>query len=229
MSTPLVTGVGAVIVQDLMTKMNSISSAEFPFRRIWTPMTPEGMKALLVQTADDVQGFQQATVGPDYASGWGIANAQSAITLVRKGGLTQGRISATGLGNAWSQTFNVTGTEPEIHMTLAWSDPAGNPAAAKALVNDLNLRLIDPNGTEHTPWILPGGMADPTRPAIRNGGNDDINNVEQVSVLNPAAGRWTVRVTASDLDPTTVPQIFALAGLLPDDPDLILSPIRLLP
>ena len=229
MATPLVTGIGTLIVQDLMTKMNSISSNEFPFRRIWTPMTPEGMKALLAQTADDVQGFDQATVGPDYASGWGIANAQSAITLVRKGGLTQGRISATGLGNAWSQTFNVTGAEPEIHMTLAWSDPAGNPAAAKALVNDLDLRLIDPNGTEHTPWILPGGMADPTRPAIRNGGNDDINNVEQVSVLNPAAGRWTVRVTASDLDPTTVPQIFALAGLLPDDPDTILSPIRLLP
>ena len=192
-------------------------------------MTPAGMKALLVQTADDVDGFEQATVGPDYATGWGIANAQSAVTLLRKGGLTQGKISGTGLANAWSQTFNVTGTEPEIHMTLAWSDPAGNPAALKALVNDLDLRLVDPSNNEYTPWILPGGMADPTRPAVRNGGNDDINNVEQVSVLNPGAGRWTVRVTASDLDPTTVPQIFALAGLLPDDPDTILSPIRLLP
>ena len=116
-------------------------------------MTPEGMKALLVQTADDVDGFEQATVGPDYATGWGIADAQSAVTLLRKGGPTQGKISGTGLANAWSQTFNVTGSEPEIHMTLTWSDPAGNPVAAKALVNDLDLRLIDPANNEYTPWF----------------------------------------------------------------------------
>ena len=112
-------------------------------------------------------------------------------------------------------------------MTLAWTDPPGNPAAEKALVNDLDLRLISPDGTEFTPWVL-AGMADPTRPAVRNGGNDSINNVEQVSVLSPKPGDWQVVVKA-DRGNMPSPQNFAVAGVLPIEPGTLVSPIRTAP
>jgi hypothetical protein len=36
-----------------------------------------------------------------------------------------------------------------LRFTLAWTDAPGNPAAAKALVNDLDLEVIGPTGTRH--------------------------------------------------------------------------------
>ena len=247
MASPAVAGIGALILQDALTNMNSSAAEHFPFRRVWTPMYPEALKALLVQTAIDVKdvpwnrsgtGWNRASevlpdvahqipTGPDYATGWGIVDAEAAVILLRQGGLVQGSIDAIGEPNAWTQTFQVQENETEVHMTLAWTDPPGNPAASKALVNDLDLELIAPDGTVHTPWRL-GGMANPVQPAIRDGGKDSINNVEQVSVLNPGSGTWTVRVSASDVDVTPLPQRFAVAGLLPDDPSTIVSPIRLL-
>jgi len=221
MSSPLVAGVAALVMQDVLEQ------ADDPFKRIATRMTPEGMKALLIQTAQDVSGFDQANPGPDYATGWGIVDAEAAIGLLRKGGLVQGGLEDTGLAGAWTQPMVVPPGQPEIHVTLAWTDPPGNPAAEKALVNDLDLRLISPDGTEFTPWVL-AGMADPTRPAVRNGGNDSINNVEQVSVLSPKPGDWQVVVKA-DRGNMPSPQNFAVAGVLPIEPGTLVSPIRTAP
>ncbi|MEE3140985.1 MAG: hypothetical protein VX307_00175, partial [Chloroflexota bacterium] len=69
------------------------------------------------------------------------------------------------------------------------------------------------------------GMADPTLPAVRNGGNDSINNVEQVSVLSPKPGDWQVVVKA-DRGNMPSPQNFAVAGVLPIEPGTLVSPIR---
>jgi hypothetical protein len=114
--------------------------------------------------------------------------------------------------NAWTQTFYVPAGEAEIHVTLAWDDPAGNPGG-QILINDLDLRLIAPDITVFSPWTL--NPANPGQAAVRNGGNDTVNNVEQVSVLNPMAGIWTVRVTADAGNLLDPPQDFAVAGLLP--------------
>ena len=205
MSTPVVSGVAALVLQEANTRNIT--------------MTPAAMKALLVQTAQDVQGVGQARPGPDYATGWGIVDAEAAINLLRQLGLTEGTLNGTGAANAWSRTFYVPAGEAEIKLTLAWDDPAGNPAALQnqpKLVNDLDLRLIAPNGTQFTPWTL--NPANPGQAAVRNGGNDAVNNVEQVSVLNPLAGIWTVQVSA-DVGNLPLPQApqgqdFAVAGLL---------------
>src|SRR5690606_23739834 len=60
------------------------------------------------------------------------------------------------------------GTPPSgsgIHVTLVWTDPPGQPGAAKALVNNLNLRIEGPDGTYYG-----------------NGGDspDIVNNVETI-------------------------------------------------
>jgi len=77
---------------------------------------------------------------------------------------------------------------------LYWLDYEGAPNAAEALVNDLNMQLVDPISQPFNPWIL-----DPTPnpvtldlPATR--GVDTINNMEQVTIIDPPAGIYTAEV-----------------------------------
>lgn len=217
MSTPLVSGVVALVMQEAMTNPSD------PFRRVAKKMTHQEMKALLTHTARDVSGFDQTNPGPDYATGWGIVDAEAAVILLRNGGLMQGSVHATGAAGAWTYPVSVDTGQSELKITIAWTDPPGNPRAAKALVNDLDLRLISPDGTEYTPWKL-GGMEDPSAPAVRNGGNDDVNNVEQVSILSPADGQWQVKVKSDPGNMPFGPQSFAVAGIV--SADTIVSPIQ---
>ncbi|MGH1541084.1 MAG: S8 family serine peptidase [Arenicella sp.] len=204
MSTPVVTGVSAL----LMEQANSLN----------INLSPAAVKAILIQTANDVAGPGQSNVGPDYATGWGIADAQAAADLLRNptgAGVAQETVSNTGVANAYNHPFYVPSGQPEMHVTLAWTDPAGNPATPSAaqLVNDLDLRLIAPDGvTTFTPWTL--NPAFPGNAAVRNGGDDSINNVEQVSVLTPVSGVWTIQVSAKAGSLVAGPQDFAIAGPL---------------
>lgn len=198
MATPVVSGVAALVLQEANTRNIN--------------MTPAAMKAVLVQTAQDVQGIGQSNPGPDYATGWGIVDGEAAVNLLRQGGLEQGTLNAAGAAAAWTETFYVPAGEAEVHLTLAWDDPAGNPGG-QILINDLDLRLIAPDATVFTPWIL--NPANPGAAAVRDGGNDAVNNVEQVSALNPMAGLWTVQVSADAGNLPQAPQVFAVAGLLP--------------
>jgi hypothetical protein len=77
-----------------------------------------------------------------------------------------------------------------LKAVLVWTDPAGvmrgaNDTTAE-LVNDLDLRIVDPNGN-----VVFGNEA------LHPGQPDRINNVELASIAAPAAGTYTVRVTAN--------------------------------
>jgi subtilisin family serine protease len=198
MATPVVSGVAALLLQEANARNIALN--------------PAAVKALLVQTAQDVQGIGQSNAGPDFATGWGIVNAEAAVNLLRQSGLAQATLNATGVANAWAGNFYVPPGPAEIHLTLAWDDPAGVPGG-QILINDLDLRLIAPDGTQFTPWTL--NPATPAVAAVRNGGNDAVNNVEQVSVLNPMTGVWTVQVSSNAGNLPQAPQNFAVAGLLP--------------
>jgi len=165
MSTPVVTGIVALMFEEFASQ-NLFPSAS-------------SVKAILLQTARDVNGVGQATVGPDFATGYGIADAEAAMTLLRRqggAGFAEGTLASTGGGGAWDFPFVML-------------NPA-NPGAA----------------------------------AVRNGGDDAINNVEQVSVLNPAAGTWTVRVTAKAGSLALGPQSFSIAGPITPDSGPISGP-----
>ena len=209
MATPAVTGIVALMFEEA--------------QNLGIALDADSVKALLIQTARDVTGVGQAQPGPDFATGWGIADAQAAIDLMRQPGgpgLAQDTIAATGAAGAYVLPFYVHAGQPEMHVTLAWTDPQGNsglPANAAQLVNDLDLRLIEPDGTTvHQPWTL--NATNPGLAAVRNGGDDAVNPVEQVSVLSPAEGIWYAQVTAKSGSLVAGAQDFALAGpFLPQD------------
>lgn len=202
MSTPAVAGMAALLLEEAGDQGLALSAA--------------AVKAILMQTAQDVT-VGQATVGPDFATGYGIADIQAAVDLLRLTGgpgVAQDTIAAPGAAGAFTRAFVVPAGQPELKMTLAWTDPAGNPLAPQnqpKLQNDLDLRLIAPDGTVVRPWRL--NPAAPATAAVRDGGDDTVNNVEQASVLNPAAGIWQAQVTAKATS-ASFPQGFALAGPL---------------
>lgn len=155
------------------------------------------LKGLVIHTADEAG----PTVGPDYQIGWGLMNTRRAALLISSNAAyaTRQFIKEFSLinGNSVEYQFQATGTEP-VTFTIVWTDPPGPippymiDPTNRVLVNDLDLRIIAPNGTTNFPFVL--------NPAARTNAAttaDNVrDNVEQVVITNPVTnGNYTVRVT----------------------------------
>ncbi len=130
--------------------------------------------------------------GPDYQFGWGALDAQAAVDLVIAND-TDALIHVDQVDNGGTDfyTFNSDGSA-NMQVTIAWSDPAATRLAATTLINDLDLRLTDPDGIVYQPFVL--NPASPGNNATN--GNDNINNVEMV-VGTAKAGTWTVSIAGT--------------------------------
>lgn len=143
---------------------------------------------MFIHTADDIRN-----PGPDYESGWGLANSESAAELVNQSESThQGQNVRTVLiQNGATVTIPVvaTGGTP-LKVTVCSTDPAGTEAAAtvdnttRMLVNDFQLRVTS-GGSTFNPFVL--NPANPSANATT--GINDRDNVEQVLVSNPGANQ----------------------------------------
>ncbi|MHC4521483.1 MAG: hypothetical protein ACYTAS_23060, partial [Planctomycetota bacterium] len=105
-------------------------------------------------------------------------------------------------------TLDVGAGQSELKVTFVWDDFPGDPLAAHALVNDLDLVVIGPDGRRHFPWTV--NPYEPEEPAQRVRA-DHTNNVEQVYVARPSEGTWLVTVWG-----TIVPQGDQKYSLLTD-------------
>ena len=174
MAAASVTGGIALMLQHYRNVYNTTS-------RFW----PSTAKALLIQTAVDIY-----TTGPDYKVGYGLVNIQAAVDLI-----TEKAFRQAGIGHGEVHTYYYESTEAVMPFTvsLAWDDYEATFNANPALVNNLNLEAVAPDGTLWLPWVL-----DPAYPA--NGAwrsTDNRNNQEQVRVyssLETLTGIWTIRV-----------------------------------
>jgi PKD repeat protein len=144
------------------------------------------LKAAILNTALDI-----GNVGPDFRTGWGQINVEAAYRLLEQKNYTNATVS---LGATNTQILSLPAQVRQARIMIVWTDPAAAPNAAKALVNDLDLKVIAPDGTVLLPWRL-----DPTPNATAlntpaKKGVDSLNNVEQVSIDQPQAGNYTVQV-----------------------------------
>lgn len=144
---------------------------------------PETMKAILINSTTDIEA-----AGPDYRSGFGLVNGLKAVQNLIAGGVLE---SALEVGEVYSRQFTVPAATPQLDVSIAWSDIPAAGNVIPTLVNDLDLLLIDPSSAEHLPWKL--RTNNPAAPAQR--GVDSVNVCERVTVMNPVAGTWTLRVT----------------------------------
>ena len=156
-------------------------------------MRASSIKALLIHTADDL-----GNPGPDYSNGWGLIDAKEAADVI--GDTVQERIKEGTLNVANpTETYSISlNTSDPARVTLCWTDPAaaassGLDNTSPRLINDLDLRVTDPDGsTVYYPYVL--NPANPANNATT--GDNTLDNVEQVMIPSPrTAGSYTVQVT----------------------------------
>ncbi|KPA12301.1 protein containing Peptidase S8 and S53, subtilisin, kexin, sedolisin, partial [Candidatus Magnetomorum sp. HK-1] len=157
------------------------------------------LKAIMIHGAKDL-----GQPGPDYSFGWGLIQTENTTDLIKNNAWKTGSIDASGDYRLFA--IQVPENQTELKATLVWTDSPASPAVAQALVNDLDLRLIDPNGQHYLPFVL--NKNQPDQPAKT--GENHIDNVEQVMVNQPVAGKWHIRISGFAIPDG--PQDFAIVA-----------------
>ncbi len=182
----LTSAAAAVLQQMLRARLDSLPSAAL-------------VRALLFAGAQDI-----GLPGPDFESGFGALDVHQSAEMAAQGHYRQGSLT-----NDRRRAFPLTipaGTG-ELRIVLTWDDPPGDGGTNKALVNDLDLWLTDPDGRVYRPWVKPHAPDSVAVPARR--GVDTLNNAELVSILAPKPGLWTIWVGAGGLSTPSQPFAFA--------------------
>jgi len=183
-----------------------------------TPLRSATLKALLIHTSDEAGEAD----GPDYAYGWGLLNSETAVALISadSSGTQQIREELLVAGAADTFTYVWNGRDP-VKVTLAWTDPPGDPPLLTLdpletmLVHDLDLRLEQVSaGTQYLPWVLDPAL--PDAPATT--GDNVRDNVEQVRVASPDSGTYRVIVQHKGVLVEDQFYSFVQNGLVPPPP-----------
>ena len=145
------------------------------------------LKALIANTADD-----KGNLGPDYKFGFGVLNSIAAVTAMENNwhhfaSLPQG-------GAAQEKEITVPAGVKELRVAICWNDPVamGKEYATgeSPMVNDLDITVVS-GGKTYYPYTLDDKHPEKPATADKKNGKD---NIEQVVVKNPAAGKYTLKV-----------------------------------
>lgn len=172
MATPITAGAVTVARQVLVEK--------------WNIANPSSalLKATMIHSADDLypgqygeggatQGQELLTHRPNSDEGYGRVNMANLVSL---GAGTQIIDNRDGVAQGKEVAYEFTLTKPgRLYANLVWTDAAGSANAQKALVNDLDLVLLTPDGQ-----------------SLNN--NDHINNSEMIEKGDLAAGTYKLVV-----------------------------------
>ncbi|GAA4322397.1 S8 family serine peptidase [Flaviaesturariibacter amylovorans] len=177
MAAPTVTG-GLALLYQRYKQLNGGSN-------------PKGalMKALLCNGATD-----RGTAGPDFQYGHGWMNLLRSVEMLEGGRYASGSSTQ---GGTISHTVAVPANTAQLKVLLYWHDPAASPLAAKTLVNDLDLEVVDLSNNTVLPFRLDTANAALGAPAFTAA--DHQNNMEQVLIDAPPAGNYTIRVKGTTI------------------------------
>ena len=166
------------------------------------PASSALVKAVLINSADDV-----GIPAVDFSSGFGSLNTYQAVKTVLEKRIVEEAVDNTAIK---SYSVTVPANAARLKLTLAWTDPAADPNAAYALLNDLDLVVKhEPSGQQWLPWVLNTKNHKDSLLLPAQRGRDTLNNVEQVTIDVPMAGTYTIEVRGSRMKTATQP--FALA------------------
>ena len=218
MASPAIAGGVAQLLELWQTSYNAPIGATLDAN----PPLPALMRALVIDTATDVvqadvrgavspdvdldsnaangndgQGRIPATVGPDYATGWGTANFNAAATILTDTRTVRGRTLSDRMvqgivsqGGTREYDFVVNQGGP-VRVTLAWDDTEAtslNPATSPMLVNDLDLELVGPDGTLYYPWRLGHTITDPAGNALADAAQTPGTDIRVALPIQPVVG-----------------------------------------
>ncbi len=182
------------------------------YRQTHTNATPSPalVKAALINAATDMDDAFGTGPVPNMDEGWGRVN----VVPILASELTFDYLDQTVLltnSQVFERHFVVGSSAEPLKITLAYTDPPGFPGAIPALVNDLDLEVVGPDGSLYRGNQFNDGESIPNPP-----GTDTINNVEAVHLVAPRPGEYIVRVRARSVvqdareDTGAIDQDFAL-------------------
>jgi hypothetical protein len=195
MSAPVVTGITALVTEQ--------------WRNLFAGANPTAatIKTVLIAGAEDL-----GLPGPDFTFGFGFTNAQAAIDLIRADNATGSRIRNGQLTQGQSFEVPITVSSSGLLRVVAgWTDPevlnlTPVDVASNPLVNDLDLKVIDPSGNTVLPYVLNANA--PTTAATR--GINIVDNTEEVEIANAAPGTYRAVLTAKRMGGVDPAQQFVL-------------------
>ena len=159
------------------------------------------LKAFLVNGAKELApgqyGEQAAEIppAPNAVEGWGRLDLEG---FARTGSWAKILDDKEGMRLGESRVFRLEVTSgEELRVTLAWSDYPSLPQARLHLVNDLDLRVLDPDGNIYYPNA--------------RSSRDPLNNAERVVIdISGKTGTYTIELNAWNVPFS--PQPFALVA-----------------
>jgi hypothetical protein len=182
------------------------------YRQLNTGANPPAalLKALLMNGANDIDN-----PGPDFKSGFGWMNLNRSLAMLKANHYSRQVIST---GTTSEILLNVPAGMGQLKVMIYWHDPAASVFSAATLVNDIDLEVKNPAATLFLPWILDTAHDNITALATR--GADHLNNVEQVTIDNPAAGVYNVLIKGTAINVNPTQEYFLVYDFLPATIDL---------
>lgn len=162
------------------------------YRNFNSGSDPDGglLKAMLMNSCDDL-----GNPGPDFSFGYGRINARRAFEIIENGQFIDGTLAS---GETEIIPLSIPPNTHEVRVMLYWSDPPSAPLASRALVNDLDLE-VNLNSNTYLPWVLDPSPNPISLNANATRARDSLNNVEQVTILNPSSSDASVTISANSL------------------------------
>ncbi|KPJ83495.1 MAG: hypothetical protein AMS17_17470 [Spirochaetes bacterium DG_61] len=217
MAAPVVSGVIALMMEQFQDTYSNLPNLPSTYKAMLIHSAKDMVKTKAFTTREfidpDTNGSVLYHFGPDFATGYGLVDADAARDIVtRSSKWKESTINSTGSYHLWC--ISVPEGSDVLKVVIAWDDEPGSTITAEdvpKLVNDLDLELIGPDDEQYLPWTLdplpltanPGnGNLDPIQPGDVNPayrGADHRNNVEMTSVYLPESGIWRAVVRGCNL------------------------------
>ncbi len=174
MATPTTAGIVSLL-REYLIKNKSISSP-----------TSALVKAMLINGAKDITGTM-----PDMNQGWGFVDLNRTIFEDNKNSLELFEISS-GLSTSqeYEYNFTINKSSLEFRVSLVWTDYPSSVGAGNKLVNNLDLVLISPDGTEY----FGNDFSYPFNDSV-----DLLNNVEGIRIKLSDSGNYSLKIKGSNV------------------------------
>uniref|UniRef100_A0A7V0Z4P9 Peptidase S8/S53 domain-containing protein n=1 Tax=candidate division WOR-3 bacterium TaxID=2052148 RepID=A0A7V0Z4P9_UNCW3 len=118
-------------------------------------------------------------------------------------------------------TFTILDSTVPLRAVVAWTDTAAAAGATRALINNLNVRMVSPVSDSFKGNVYANGVSvrNPTAPY------DSLNPYECFRINNPRIGLWRLRIMAANVVTARQPYAVVLTGNFLESPVGVLEEI----
>ncbi|NOT37759.1 MAG: S8 family serine peptidase [Saprospiraceae bacterium] len=184
-ASPGVAGTAALLYQAYKKENNGVNP------------TSALIKAILMNTATDL-GPQ----GPDFVYGFGVLDGYRAAKLLQEKRYKELTVKN---GENIEIEIDVPANSAVAKFMFYWPEKEASLNARKVLINDIDLEVITPTGTIVLPWVPNPTPDSSILAAGPRPGVDTLNNVEQVAIQFPEAGKYKIIIKGKFLPNINVP------------------------